>query len=142
MQIESGDLFNGIDHIDMAVDDVELSATFYEKIGFEVVRRTTHVGGSVELRYPGPGAQPVLELVPCIKPDGSRLAMPGVRHIGLLCKDIRQAQRELIARGFQFKNEPRYVKDTARWLCNTMDPSGIVVQLVGKDASDSHGAIT
>lgn len=132
MTIENETLFDGIDHIDMAVDDVEVSAQFYARLGFEITRRTDHVGGSVELRYPGPGLQPVLELVPCFKPDGSILAKPGVRHIGLLCKDIKHAQKELAARGFSFKNEPRYVKETNRWLCNTMDPSGIIVQLVGK----------
>ncbi|MCJ0765761.1 VOC family protein [Variovorax terrae] len=124
-------LFQGIDHIDMAVEDVEAVAAFYIGLGFEVARRTDHAGGAVELRFPGPGAQPVLELIPCVKPDGTRIANPGIRHIGLLCQDIGKAHAVLSARGVAFKNEPRFVPSTKRWLANTYDPSGAIVQLVG-----------
>lgn len=125
------DLFEGIDHIDMAVEDVEACAAFYEGMGFRVTRRTDHAGGAVELQFPGEGQQPVLELIPCVKPDGTRIATPGIRHIGLRCKDIRAAHSELSQRGYPFKNEPRYVAVTERWLANTTDPSGAIVQLVG-----------
>ena len=124
-------LFDGIDHIDMAVEDVQATAAFYAKLGFEVVRRTAHAGGAIELRFPGPGTQPVLELIPCVKPDGTRIAEPGIRHIGLRCLDIHAARSALLNRGLAFKNEPRFVDVTQRWLCNTIDPSGSIVQLVG-----------
>ena len=133
-------LFEGIDHIDMAVEDVEATAAFYAGLGFEIVRRTPHAGGAVELKFPGAGTQPVLELIPCVKPDGTRIAHPGIRHIGLLCKDIRAAHAELSRRGYPFKNEPRYVAATHRWLANTHDPSGAVVQLVGAGDSTGSGA--
>ncbi|MDO9406678.1 MAG: VOC family protein [Polaromonas sp.] len=124
-------LFDGIDHIDMAVEDVAATATFYEGMGFLVTRRTDHAGGAVELRFPGDGEQPVLELIPCVKPDGTRIATPGIRHIGLRCKDIGAAHAELSQRGYDFKKAPTFYAVTERWLANTIDPSGAIVQLVG-----------
>lgn len=121
----------GIDHIDLAVEDIESACAWYEQLGFSVVRRTTHVGGAVELRFPGQGAQPLLELVPCTAPDGRRLAEPGIRHIGLKCSDIHGVRAQLIDRGVPFARPPGYYAPTQRWLCNTEDPSGNVMQLVG-----------
>lgn len=126
-----GARIEGIDHIDLAVEDVTEACAYYERLGFVVVRRTEHAGGAVELRFPGDGAQPTLELVPCTRPDGTRLAEPGIRHIGLRCSDIHAVQRELAGRGVAFGKSPGYYATTQRWLCNTTDPSGNIVQLVG-----------
>ena len=126
---------NGIDHIDMAVESVEEAAAFYVKLGFEILRRTEHVGGAIELRFPGEGDQPVLELVPCTKPDGTRLAEPGVRHIGLRCSDVHAAYRTLGANGVSFRKEPGYYGVTRRWLLNAIDPSAPMMQFVGTESA-------
>lgn len=126
----------GIDHIDLAVEDVAAACGWYEQLGFRVVRRTAHVGGAVELRFPGAGEQPLLELVPCTAPDGRRLAEPGIRHIGLKCSDIDGVRTQLVARGMPFAKQPGFYAPTQRWLCNTIDPSGNIMQLVGAPAPD------
>ena len=51
----------GIDHIELIVRDVDEFVEFYEKLGFEVLLRTAHHGGSAELKLPGDN-QPVLEI--------------------------------------------------------------------------------
>ena len=43
----------GIDHIELIVRDVDEFVEFYQKLGFEVLMRTSHHGGSAELKLPG-----------------------------------------------------------------------------------------
>ncbi len=47
----------GIDHIDLRVGNLEESVAAYEQLGFQVIARTTHAGGAVELQLPGRGRQ-------------------------------------------------------------------------------------
>ena len=56
--------FRGLDHIDIVVEDVAAMQAFFESVGFELIRQTDHGGGAVELRFPGEGDQPILELTP------------------------------------------------------------------------------
>ncbi len=53
-------LFDGIDHIEINVNDVEEMATFFKKVGFIETRRTAHTEGSIELRFPGGPDAPIL----------------------------------------------------------------------------------
>ena len=43
----------GINHIELIVRDVDEFVEFYEKLGFEVLLRTAHHGGSDELKLTG-----------------------------------------------------------------------------------------
>lgn len=38
-----------IDHIEMIVNDVDAHVEFYQKLGFKLLTRTDHHGGSAEL---------------------------------------------------------------------------------------------
>ncbi len=58
LQPEREALFQGIDHIDMAVS-------------------------AVELRFYSPGEQPMLKLSSCVKSDGTRIANASIRHIAV-----------------------------------------------------------
>ncbi|MCL4535895.1 MAG: VOC family protein [Bacteroidetes bacterium] len=119
-------MITSIDHIELVVRDVEEEVGFLEKLGFRVVRRTPHRGGSVELQLPGPH-QPIVEIHKVR--EGEAI---GMNHLGLGVDDISKTQAELEAKGLPFNGEPRLIVDTQRMLSNTVDPNGWDVQLVGK----------
>jgi catechol 2,3-dioxygenase-like lactoylglutathione lyase family enzyme len=84
--------FQGIDHIEFNVDDVEQMVAFYKLIGFVETRRTEHTGGSVELRFPGGPDAPILEL------NQSTKDPKGFQHVSLRVQDIDAAYAELSSR--------------------------------------------
>ena len=43
-------MIRGIDHIELIVRDVEEFISFFEKMGFKVIKRTSHHGSSAELQ--------------------------------------------------------------------------------------------
>ena len=119
----------GLDHIDIVVEDVGVMRDFLVAVGFTVLRETGHGGGAVELRFPGPGEQPVLELTPRTGPNG--VARPlGLRHMALRVGDLPGAVAELQARGLRVDKPPRVIPDTGRLLTNLVDPQGNSLQLV------------
>lgn len=119
----------GLDHIDIVVEDVAGMCDFFEAVGFTVIRRTDHGGGAVELRFPGPGDQPILELTPRIGADGAPRPL-GMRHMALRVTDIEATLAEYGNRGLHATRPPRVVPETGRRLANILDPAGNVLQFV------------
>lgn len=58
-------MIQGIDHIELIVRDVDEFVDFYQKLGFKLLARTSHHGGSAELQLPGPN-QPILTSTPLV----------------------------------------------------------------------------
>ncbi|MBD9596403.1 VOC family protein [Ensifer sp. ENS05] len=126
--------FEGLDHIDIVVADIERMAAFFQTVGFTVVRRTEHGGGAVELRFPGPGHQPILELTSARDAKGNARPL-GLRHMALRSADIQQTFTEFSDRAMPLKGGPRQIAETGRTLINLADPEGGTLQIVdGKDA--------
>lgn len=84
--------FQGIDHIEFNVNDIEKMVEFFKLVGFEEIRRTDHTGGSVELRFPGGPNAPVLEL------NESTKDPKGFQHMSLRVVDIDAAYADLSSR--------------------------------------------
>jgi catechol 2,3-dioxygenase-like lactoylglutathione lyase family enzyme len=122
----------GIDHIDIVVADLDAMATFFETVGFTVIRKTEHGGGAVELRFPGTGRQPILELTSEVDGSGNRRPL-GLRHMALRSADIRQTFSDFSARALPLRGEPRKVPETGRTLINLTDPEGGTLQFVDGD---------
>lgn len=119
----------GIDHIDIVVDDVPTMSAFFEAVGFSVIRETAHGGGAVELRFPGAGNQPILELTPRHGADGSTRPL-GLRHMALRVTDIEATLADYATRGLYPAKPPRVVPETGRRLANIIDPAGNALQFV------------
>jgi glyoxylase I family protein len=117
----------GIDHIELIVRNVDESVDFFTTMGFGVVRRTPHHGGSAELKLPGEG-QPLFEIHTV---EGQEV--PGVNHIAFLVEDVKKSHRELSARGIRFSETPGLSKATGRTIANFRDPDGWRLQLVDPD---------
>ena len=126
---------DGIDHIDIVVSDVAKMAAFFEQVGFTVIRRTEHGGGAVELRFPGSGRQPVLELTSAI--DGNGKSRPlGLRHLALRAPNITETYRAFSARSLPLRGEPRQIAETGRTLINLTDPEGGTLQFVDGEGGE------
>lgn len=119
----------GLDHIDIVVEDVQVMRAFFESVGFELIRQTEHGGGAVELRFPGNGDQPILELTPVVGPNGTKRPL-GLRHMALRVSDIDATVAELEEQGLRIDKPPRVIAETGRRLTNLIDPVGNSLQLV------------
>lgn len=119
----------GIDHIDMIVEDVEASAKFYESLGFKRVTTPGFTGNGVQLRFPGEGEQPVLELYPVVSKAGVTRT-PGLAHIALGVRNLAEARAAFAAEGLAFDGEPRLIAASQRLLANVIAPDGRKVQFV------------
>ncbi len=117
-------MITGIDHIEIIVDDLDAYVDFFTNLGFEVLARTTHHGGSVEVKLPGEG-QPIFELHKVIGEEN-----PGVNHIAFRCTDVVAAHAQLSQAGVRFASEPHKVPSTGRTNANLRDPGGWRMQLV------------
>jgi glyoxylase I family protein len=121
--------FRGLDHIDIVVEDVATMQAFFESVGFELIRQTDHGGGAVELRFPGDGDQPILELTPLDSANGGKRRL-GLRHMALRVADIDAAVTDLTGRGLRIDKPPRVIAETGRRLTNLVDPAGNSLQIV------------
>src|SRR5690554_1421028 len=116
-------MITGIDHIEIIVTDLEEHVNYLEKLGFEVLARTVHHGGSVEMKLPGDN-QTIFELHAVIGEEN-----PGINHIAFRCTDVKSTFRNLKSKGISFTSEPHDVPATGRTNANMRDPSGFRLQL-------------
>jgi catechol 2,3-dioxygenase-like lactoylglutathione lyase family enzyme len=119
--------FEGIDHIDLAVENFDEMVKFFRGLGFVDVRERTD-SESVELRVPGGTGQPFLELRGTVRKNGDVIE-PGLRHIAMRVPDLEAAYEDLLSRGYKFNGVPRLVS-SGRTVVGLIDPEGNQLQLV------------
>ncbi len=117
-------MIHGIDHIELIVRDVEEFVTFFQKLGFQLLTRTSHHGESAELQLPGPN-QPIFE----IHQVGGEENI-GVNHIAFRVDDAQAAYEALQQQGIASVQPPNFVSATGRTTVNFRDPDGWRLQLV------------
>jgi catechol 2,3-dioxygenase-like lactoylglutathione lyase family enzyme len=120
---------NRVDHIDIIVKDVEASVAFFRSVGFTLVEDGDYNGSGVQLRFPGPGRQPFLEICPQRSLAGDIREL-GLNHIALAVDDLDVAADDFSRAGLAFDNPPRVVPSTGRRLANLIDPDGRKLQFV------------
>jgi glyoxylase I family protein len=123
-------MVNRIDHIEIIVRDAASYIAFLETLGFEVVTRTSHHGGSAELKLPGDD-QPIFEIH---QVEGEE--NPGVNHIAFAVDDANAAYEQLTSAGVTSAKPPNYVQSTGRLTVNLRDPNGFRIQLVDAKRQD------
>ncbi len=117
----------GIDHIEGIVRDVDEHVAFYEKLGFKVLLRTEHHGGSAELQLPGEN-QPVIEIHTATGEETI-----GINHIALKVANAQEAYDDVTSKGIKPDRGPHLVQVTGRTNVNLRDPDGWRMQLVDAD---------
>ena len=120
-------MVQAIDHIELIVRDVDAHITLFEKLGFKVLARTAHHGGSAELQLPGEN-QPIFEIHAVHDEE-----VIGINHIALRVDDADKAYEELSADGVAFTRGPKLIEVTGRTTVELRDPDGWRLQLVDKD---------
>lgn len=117
-------MIRSIDHIELIVRDLEEFVTFFQNLGFELLMRTGHHGGSVEMTLPGEN-QPIFE----IHQAGGEEVI-GINHIALKVDDAKAAYEAFQEKGVPFTRGPKYIDHTGRTTVELRDPDGWRVQLV------------
>jgi catechol 2,3-dioxygenase-like lactoylglutathione lyase family enzyme len=116
-------LIDGLDHVDIFVKDLDEYVDFLQKkLGLEMVRKTTHRGGSVEFRTPP--METIIELHQTME-----LYNPEINHIVLRVSNIQEAHDRLKSEGVLFDSPPKFSEPTGRWIANTRLPDGRRLQL-------------
>lgn len=126
-------VFEGIDHIDIVVEDPHAMSAFLQKLGFSVIRETPAGRRSIELRFPGGSGQPFIELTPALAPDGSKRPL-GLRHMALRTSNLHETFQALTAQGMKTDSRPRVIGDTGRSLFNLIDPEQNTIQIVSAES--------
>lgn len=117
-------MITSIDHMELIVRDVDAHVTFFQKLGFNVLTRTTHHGGSAELQLPGEN-QPIIEIH-----EASGEEVIGINHIALKVDNAREAHETLVQNGVRFSRVPKLIEVTGRTTVELRDPDGWRIQLV------------
>lgn len=117
-------MIRGIDHIELIVRDVEEFVNFFQKLGFEIVARTSHHGQSAELKLPGDN-QPIFE----IHEVGGEEVI-GINHMALKVDNAEEAYEKFQKDGVPFTRGPKYIDATGRTTVELRDPDGWRLQLV------------
>ena len=117
----------GIDHIELIVRDVDEFVECYEKLGFGVLLRTAHHGGSAELKLPGEN-QPVLEIHNATGEEST-----GINHIAFKVANAQEAYDDVVSKGIKPDRGPHLVEVTGRTNVNMRDPDGWRLQMVDAD---------
>lgn len=117
-------MIKGIDHIELIVRDVEEYVVFLQKLGFQLLTRTSHHGDSAELQLPGPN-QPIFE----IHQVGGEENI-GVNHIAFKVDNAQTAYTAMQEQGIDSAKAPNYVAATGRTTINFRDPDGWRLQMV------------
>lgn len=121
----------GIDHIEIIVHDLDAYVEMFEQMGFQMLARTPHHGGSVEFQLPGEN-QPIFELHQVIGEEN-----PGVNHIAFRADDVQATYDKLEGHpAFNFAGPPKFVSHTGRTNANFRDPAGWRFQLVHSQRGD------
>jgi catechol 2,3-dioxygenase-like lactoylglutathione lyase family enzyme len=110
--------------MELIVRDVDAHVTFFEKLGFNVLTRTSHHGGSAELQLPGEN-QPIIEIH-----EASGEEVIGINHIALKVDNAQEAHETLGRNGVNFTRGPKLIEVTGRTTVELRDPDGWRIQLV------------
>ena len=127
---EGAEMIKSIDHMELIVRDVDAHVAYFQKLGFKLLTRTDHHGGSAELQLPGEN-QPIIEIH-----SASGEEVIGINHIALKVDDAQDAYETLQAEGVEFTRGPKLIEVTGRTTVELRDPDGWRLQLVDAERKE------
>jgi methylmalonyl-CoA epimerase len=137
-------MFDSIDHVGVAVDDLEAAVSLYaETLGMPVQHRETVEEQGVEAVLLGVGDSHVELLFPLgdETPVGKFLAKkgPGLHHTAYRCADVRSAIEQCRARGLRMIDEQprRGIRDSLVAFVHPASTGGVLTELV-QPAAEAH----
>jgi lactoylglutathione lyase len=117
-------------HTCYRVLDLERSVAFYEKLGFEQLRRVPirEEAINVFMGLPGDGAR--LELTYNIGRDEPYEVGTGYGHIAISADDLDATLERLAGDGIEPEKPPYRVREGGSRLCFVRDPDGYRIELI------------
>jgi lactoylglutathione lyase len=119
-------------HTCYRIGEIDRSVAFYEKLGFEEVRRMPIGEEAINVFMALPGEDPRLELTYNHGVDSYDLGT-GYNHIALLVDDLDAALAHLAAEGIEPEKPPYRPggRSEGHLICFLRDPDGYRVELIG-----------
>jgi catechol 2,3-dioxygenase-like lactoylglutathione lyase family enzyme len=141
-----GPIETGLDHVAFEVADIDKSIKFYtEYLGFQQSRRADYSMGGVPADLADADLTAAfvhrgstsLELIQFRKPRGDantgQPLRPPVFHLGIYVGDVREAYKQLTARGLKL-SEPRM--RAGSYTASLQDPDGVTLELMEVHSAD------
>jgi catechol 2,3-dioxygenase-like lactoylglutathione lyase family enzyme len=133
-----------LDHVSFTVGELERSIAFYQRFGWQELKRYVSAGPEVDegadtehadmhivwLHRPEGG--PMLELIRYVHHEAQRAAhnsRVGAAHLCFAIDDVLGAHEELAAQGVTFLSRPHQDEFGVRWVY-LRDPDGNAVELI------------
>lgn len=123
-------MYEGIDNIGVAVEDLDAALQFYETVGFETERyseadaQVTPADGTSLFVFETEGGGTVAR-------DGELFDNPvGIDHISVLVDDVEETYETLSDAGIEFFMDPTTESDWGLRMAGTRDPSGNVFYFI------------
>jgi lactoylglutathione lyase len=119
-------------HTCYRIGDIDRSVAFYEKLGFEEVRRMPIGEEAVNVFMSLPGEDPRLELTYNHGVESYDLGT-GYNHIALLVDDLEATLAGLAAEGIEPEKPPYRPggRSEGHFICFLRDPDGYRIELIG-----------
>lgn len=112
-------MLNRVDHIEIAVDNVEAEVEFFKSLGFEELCRSGEAPKlSVQLKLPGEN-QVMFKIF--LTKEGKK---PGVDHISFELTEGAATREAMKEKGIAFKDEGKFVAKYGHEVSNLVDPNG------------------
>ena len=119
-------------HTCYRIGDIDRSVAFYEKLGFEEVRRMPIGEEAINVFMALPGEDPRLELTYNHGVDSYDLGS-GYNHIALLVENLDATLDGLAAEGIEPEKPPYRPggRSEGHFICFVRDPDGYRIELIG-----------
>ena len=119
-------------HTCYRIGDIDKSVAFYEKLGFEEMRRMPIRDEAINvfMGLPGDGAR--LELTYNHGVDSYEMGT-GYNHIAVTVSDLDGTLEGLAAQGIEPEKPPYQVREGGNRICFVRDPDGYRVELIETD---------
>ena len=118
-------------HTCYRVLDLERSVAFYEKLGFEELRRMPIREEAINVFLGLPGDGPRLELTYNFGVDSYELGT-AYGHIAITADDLDGTLEQLKRQGIEPEKPPYTVREGGSRLCFVRDPDGYRIELIEK----------
>jgi lactoylglutathione lyase len=116
-------------HTCYRIGDIDRSVAFYEKLGFEEVRRLPIRDEAINVFMGLPDDGPRLELTYNFGVDSYELGT-GYNHIALTVSDLDATLERLAEKGIEPEKPPYQVRAGGNRICFVRDPDGYRIELI------------